>query len=163
MKHLILVRHAKSSWESGAASDFERPLNDRGKRDAPMMAQRLRDKKINIDTFISSPAKWAKKTAIAFAEVYKKEKDDIIFKEALYGALPESFYEIISEIDDKAEIVAIFSHNPGITDFANELTKATIDDLPTCGIFALSVKADKWSDFRNAEKEFLFADYPKLV
>ncbi len=163
MKHLILVRHAKSSWESGAASDFERPLNDRGKRDAPMMAQRLRDKKINIDTFISSPAKRAKKTAIAFAEVYKKEKDDIIFKEALYGALPESFYEIISEIDDKAEIVAIFSHNPGITDFANELTKATIDDLPTCGIFALSVKADKWSDFRNAEKEFLFADYPKLV
>ena len=163
MKHLILVRHAKSSWESGAASDFERPLNDRGKRDAPMMAQRLRDKKINIDTFISSPAKRAKKTAIAFAEVYKKEKDDIIFKEALYGALPESFYEIISEIDDKSEIVAIFSHNPGITDFANELTKATIDDLPTCGIFALSVKADKWSDFRNAEKEFLFADYPKLV
>ena len=62
-KTLLLIRHAKSSWDNFALTDFDRPLNDRGKNDAPEMAKRLIDKKINIDAFISSPAKRAKKTA----------------------------------------------------------------------------------------------------
>lgn len=75
MKTVILIRHAKSSWDSGVANDFDRPLNERGKHDAPMMAKRLADKKIKIDAFISSPAKRAKKTAEEFAEAYGvKEK-----------------------------------------------------------------------------------------
>ena len=79
MKTLILVRHAKSDWGTPSLGDFDRPLNDRGKRDAPVMAQRLLDKKIKIDAFISSPAKRAKKTATVFAEAYDKKKDDIFF------------------------------------------------------------------------------------
>ena len=75
MKTLILVRHAKSDWGNPSLSDFDRPLNERGKRDAPVMAKRLLDKKIKIDQIIASPAKRAARTAKYFAEVfdYKKE------------------------------------------------------------------------------------------
>lgn len=161
MKTLLLVRHAKSDWNSPASSDFERPLNDRGKRDAPAMAHRLLDKKIKIDAFIASPAKRAKKTASIFAKEYSEDKDKIIFKEELYAAPEEIFFEVIKGVNDKFNSIAIFSHNPGITDFANSLTDVRIDNIPTCGIFAIKINAKSWADFKDAEKEFWFADYPK--
>ena len=74
MKQLILIRHAKSDWDDPSLDDFDRPLNGRGKRDAPLMAERLRDKDIKIDQFIASPAKRARKTAAIFTEAYKKKK-----------------------------------------------------------------------------------------
>ncbi len=74
MKTLLLVRHAKSSWNDLTLSDFDRPLNDRGKDDAPQMAKRIKDKKIKIDLFISSPAKRAKKTANIFMEIFDENK-----------------------------------------------------------------------------------------
>jgi phosphohistidine phosphatase len=161
MKQLLLIRHAKSDWSTPSLGDFDRPLNERGKRDAPMMARRLLDKKIKIDAIIASPAKRAKRTASVFAKEYKMDKDDIIFKEELYGAALTIFYEVIVNANDKLDSIAIFSHNPGITDFANTLTDTRIDNIPTCGIFAIKVKTKHWSDFKKAEKEFWFADYPK--
>jgi phosphohistidine phosphatase len=161
MKQLLLVRHAKSDWNNSSLSDFERPLNERGKRDAPAMAQRLVDKKIQIDILAASPARRARKTAIAFAEVYGFKKDDIVFFDELYAAPLEAFHDVVSRLSDKAESAAIFSHNPGITDFANQLTAAKIDNIPTTGIFAVKAGCKHWSDFKNAKKEFLFFDYPK--
>ena len=125
------------------------------------MAHRLLDKKIKIDVFISSPAKRAKKTASIFAKEYKTDKDEITFKEELYGASPTAFYEVISKVNDKADSIAIFSHNPGITDFANSLTESRIDNIPTCGIFAVKLNTKHWRDFEEAKKEFWFVDYPK--
>jgi phosphohistidine phosphatase len=160
-KQLILIRHAKSDWSSPSPGDFDRPLNERGKKDAPEMAQRLLDKKIKIDAFISSPAKRAKKTASIFAKAYNRGKDEIIFIEELYLASGEIFYDILSRTDNRFDSIAIFSHNPGITDFANSLTDTRIDNIPTCGIFAVRSAIKNWSDFRKAEKKFWFADYPK--
>ena len=161
MKTLILVRHAKSDWNTPSLGDFDRPLNDRGKRDAPVMAQRLLDKKIKIDAFISSPAKRAKKTATVFAEAYDKKKDDILFIDDLYGAEENVFYNVIADVSNKFDHIAIFSHNPGITGFANLISNTRIDNIPTCGVFAIKVDAGKWSDFKDAKKEFWFFDYPK--
>ncbi|MBL7742646.1 MAG: histidine phosphatase family protein [Chitinophagaceae bacterium] len=161
MKQLILVRHAKSDWSTLSLSDFDRPLNERGKRDAPVMAQRLLDKKIKIDAFVSSPARRARKTASVFAKEYKRDKGDIIFIEDLYAAPPEIFYEVIDKFDDHFDSVAIFSHNPGITDFANSLSDTRINNIPTCGIFAVKACIEKWKDFKEADKEFWFVDYPK--
>jgi phosphohistidine phosphatase len=161
MKQLFLIRHAKSDWNAPSTGDFDRPLNDRGKRDAPIMAQRLLHKKIRIDAFIASPAKRAKKTASIFVKKYKMDKDEIIFKEELYAAASSTFYDVITNVNDKFDSIALFSHNPGITDFANSLTDTRIDNIPTCGIFAVKIKAKHWSQFKEAEKEFWFADYPK--
>ena len=161
MKQLLLVRHAKSSWNDFSIKDFDRPLNDRGKKDAPVMAKRLKEKDISIDAFISSPAKRARKTAEAFVKELKEKKKDIHFDEALYLASPNTFFSVISNVDDEYNTIAVFSHNEGITSFANMLTETKIDNIPTCGIFAVKIKAKSWADFEKAEKEFWFFDYPK--
>ena len=163
MQRLYMVRHAKSSWGDFTTPDFDRPLNDRGKKDAPEMAKRLLDKKTAIDAFISSPAKRAKSTCKAFCKVYDRDKDEIIFIEELYHASVETFIKVASRIDDKFQSAAIFSHNPGITDFVNTLVKdVNIDNMPTCAIFAVEIEAGSWKDFLSAPKKFLFIDYPKM-
>jgi phosphohistidine phosphatase len=161
-KILLLVRHAKSSWDLSSLSDFERPLNDRGKKDAPAMARRLINKKIHIDAFVSSPAKRAKKTAELFSKEYGKKEKEIIFITKLYHASPENFFDVIAVLDNSLNTVAVFSHNPGITEFVNLLTDTKIDNMPTCGIFAAKINTGKWEDFKNAKKDFLFFDYPKM-
>ena len=161
MKQLILVRHAKSDWGNPGLDDFERPLNERGKRDAPIMAQRLLGNKISIDAIIASPAKRAAKTAKIFAEAFEYKKDDIVFKEKLYLAEPATFFSVIENADDTFNTIAIFSHNYGITDFANQLTETRIDNIPTCGVFAIKIYSDTWKGFRDVKKEFWFFDYPK--
>ncbi|MBP6024445.1 SixA phosphatase family protein [Ferruginibacter sp.] len=161
MKTLLIIRHAKAE-SSFTLNDFERPLNERGKKDAPVMAQRLLDKKIVIDAFVSSPAKRAKKTAELFYETYKAH-DDIILISALYHAPAEIFFDVIKEVDDKFDTIAVFAHNPGITYFVNQLTAVRIDNVPTCAVFAVTINCNSWKDFAKAKKEFLFFDYPKLV
>ena len=163
LKTLLLIRHAKSSWDDAGLSDFERPLNDRGKKDAPAMAERLYERGIKIDAFITSPARRARKTAEQFAKKYKKEKDDLVLRTELYMASDEAFNSVVEKLNDDLDCVAIFSHNPGITDFANGLTDARTDNIPTCGIFAVSIEAKKWNKFKEAKKKFLFFDYPKAL
>lgn len=161
MKTLILVRHAKSSWDQPGVSDFDRSLNERGKKDAPEMAKRLKEKGIELDGIVSSPAKRAKKTANYFAEEFHFKKENIQLVDELYGATPSHFVKAVSEIDDEYKTVAVFSHNPGITEFASSLTNVHVDDMPTCAMFALQIDTDQWENFLKAEKKFLFFDYPK--
>jgi len=163
-KTLLIIRHAKSSWEWNTLNDFERPLNERGKKDAPMMAERLKTKNILIDAFVSSPAKRARITAEYFAETYHQKKDDIILISKLYHASLATFFEVVNELNDDWSSVAIFSHNPGITEFVNQLVDSVcIDNMPTCGIFAISIKAASWKHFKDAHKEFLLFYYPKSI
>ncbi|MBK8311909.1 MAG: hypothetical protein IPL04_14425 [Chitinophagaceae bacterium] len=81
----------------------------------------------------------------------------------MYLAEPAAFYATIEKANDKYECIALFSHNFGITDFANMLTNTRIDNIPTCGVFAVKVDCTKWEDFKEAKKEFLFFDYPKAI
>ncbi len=161
MKKVLIVRHAKSSWETSAPSDFERPLNERGNRDAPEMAKRLLKKEIDIDAFVSSPANRALTTATYFAEAYGVKHKNIIRIPALYEASVQIFFDVLSEMDNDHKTIALFSHNPGVTYFANQLTSTRIDNMPTCGIYAVKCDVKKWKDFAEAEKEFWFFDYPK--
>lgn len=161
MKHILLIRHAKSSWDDPAQPDFERPLNERGKRDAPQMAQRLLARSIDIDAFISSPAKRARKTADLFAAEYKVGKDSIIQVPELYHPAPANFFDVIAKVPGAAGTIALFSHNPGITEFVNMLTEVRVDDMPTCAIYGVQVHTTDWAQFRDAPKTFWFFDYPK--
>jgi phosphohistidine phosphatase len=161
MKTLVIVRHAKSSWDQPGLSDFDRPLNERGKKDAPVMANRLKEKGIELDHLVSSPAKRAKKTAKYFAEEFRLKKEDIKLVEALYGATQSEFLQAVKEIEDKYDNVALFSHNPGVIDFASSLTNVHVDDMPTCAMFAVQANTDSWIDFMEVERSFLFFDYPR--
>jgi phosphohistidine phosphatase len=161
VKTLLIIRHAKSN-QAFLGNDFERPLNERGKTDAPVMAQRLVDKKILIDAFVSSPAKRAKKTTELFCQTYGSNTNNIVFISALYHASADVFYEVIQNLDDSLNTIALFSHNPGITYFVNSLNTGTgIDNMPTCAVFAVQAHIKYWKDFTHAKKEFLFFDYPK--
>src|ERR1700676_5214369 len=113
MKTLLIVRHAKSSWDNAAISDIDRPLNDRGRHDAPVMARRLIRTGARIDLFVSSPAKRARQTAEFFIREYGKKETAIRFVPELYHASTQTFKEVIAGLDDKADSVALFSHNPG--------------------------------------------------
>lgn len=161
MKTLLLIRHAKSSWDDAALNDFDRPLNERGKKDASEMANRIARKRITIDALISSPAKRAAKTAKIFSEELQIKKEEIIFKSELYLAPVHIFSDTIKNTNDALDCISIVAHNPGITDFANELTEIRIDNIPTCGLFAVKADINHWKDFKGAPKKFWFFDFPK--
>ncbi len=163
MKTLLLIRHAKSSWDDAGMTDFDRPLNARGLRDADAMALRLYERVPIIDAFISSPALRAKTTAEKFMATFHAPKERLLTQQGFYLAPPAFFTSFISTADDRLNSIALFAHNPGITDYANTLTTAIrTDNMPTCAIFAVSAEIDSWKDFATAAKAFLFYDYPKL-
>lgn len=162
MKTLILVRHAKSSWGTFSTTDEERPLNDRGRKNASEMARRLK-KKLRIDAFMSSPAVRARTTAEYFAEAYGLGKRSILLVPELYMAKQDDFVRTIRNAPSGAGTIAIFSHNNGITDFANNLSTAKIDHMPTCSVFAVKCNINDWLKFETGNNEFYFFDFPKSV
>jgi phosphohistidine phosphatase len=126
------------------------------------MAKRLLEKKILIDGFISSTANRAFTTASYFAKAYHFPQNKIEKIQQLYHAYPADFYQVVSKLDDQINSAAIFSHNPGITEFVNSLTDTKIDNMPTCGIFAIKADIKHWKDFTSGIKTLWFFDYPKL-
>jgi phosphohistidine phosphatase len=163
MKRIIAVRHAKASNPDYGQKDFDRPLADRGKKDAKDMGAKLYGEGIVIDRFVTSPAKRARSTCKAFVQEYNRLKEEIINAEKLYNAPMSAFYEIIEKLDNSNDNVAVFAHNPGITDFVNSLCEDVhVDDMPTCAVFSVEADIADWKDFKRAKKTFIFFEYPKL-
>lgn len=161
MKTLFFIRHAKSSWSYSGLNDFDRPLNDRGERDTPIMAKRLFKKGVKLDLLVSSPAARAKTTCMEFAAAFHIKPKQIQFENELYLASPIVYNKLISLLSDELDHVAFFAHNPGITDFVNTLTDVRIDNMPTCSVFAIKTHLKHWNKWNEAIKEFWFFDYPK--
>lgn len=161
MKTLYLARHAKSFWGDQSQPDFDRPLNKRGKRDAPFMGEALRDKKVKPDLIICSPAKRTKKTAIEIADKIGYAGKKILFDENLYEASSNTILGLIKKIDDKFNSVMIFAHNPGLTLLNNHISDQYLDNIPTCGIVALQSEK-KWSEIGKNSFKQIFFEYPKL-
>lgn len=161
MKRLLLVRHAKSSWEDMKLEDIDRPLNKRGKKDAPTMGLRLKKMKILPDILISSPAKRALSTAKKIAEKINYPKKNILQENLLYHGTNQDLIKIVKNLPDNAESVMLFGHNPGFTDFANRLCKINISNIPTTGIVAIDFQINKWSKADYGMGELVFFDYPK--
>lgn len=161
MRTLLIVRHAKSSWDNTDIGDINRPLNERGRRDAPFMAQRLIRAGVAVDRFLSSPARRAIQTAEYFIRAFGRNEDEIRIIPELYNASPAVFEQVITVLDDADATVAMFSHNPGITAFVNILTETHVDNMPTCAVFAVKSAAEHWSGFLDVRPQFWFFDYPK--
>lgn len=160
MKTLILVRHAKSDWPTNT-DDLDRPLSECGHQDAPKMAKFLKSNEVKIDAFVTSPAKRTITTCRYFAEVF--ENKNIKKIEELYNASSTEFLELIENLDDSVENVAIFSHNNGITYFANSLTNENIEHMPTCSVVTFKIDTKNWAEFKKSAKEFLFFYKPKEI
>ncbi|HEY3430146.1 MAG TPA: histidine phosphatase family protein [Cyclobacteriaceae bacterium] len=162
MKKLYVIRHAKSSWDSPLLDDFDRPLNERGERDAPRMAKRLKEKRIVPDLMLSSPANRALTTCIKIADVLQYQPEKIKTDETLYHADEDEILGVVKKLNDKHDEVIIFGHNPGLTDFINKMTDARIDNIPTCGVVACVFEVDSWKKISWGSGKVDFFDYPKL-
>lgn len=161
MKTLILVRHAKSSWDEPGRSDFSRPLNERGKRDAPRMGNRFKEKALTPDKLITSSAKRALDTCTIIASTIGFSEKNIIANKNLYHADEDQILSIVHKLNEGDDVVMLVGHNPGFTDFANKLMNIRIDNIPTCGMVACTLSAGKWSDVAWGSGKMLFFDFPK--
>ena len=161
MKTLYLARHAKSYWKDQSIPDFDRPLNSRGKRDAPFIGEVLKDKGVKPDLIICSPAKRTKKTAIEIAEKLRYPEKKILYDEELYEASSNILIRVIKKINEKYDSVMIFAHNPGLTMLNNHISNNYLENIPTCGIVALQLDK-KWIEIDKNSCQFLFFEYPKL-
>lgn len=162
MKRLILVRHAKSSWADPGQDDIDRPLNDRGKRDAPEMARRLRERAEVPTLVMSSPARRALTTARLMVEEFGIARDEIVIEDALYEASVDTWLRAIAALPQAADAVLMVGHNPTLTDLGNVLCKAVrIDNIPTCGVLRLDYPLRSWEAVPDSEPSDWFFDYPK--
>jgi len=160
-KQLIIVRHAKSDWGDFNLKDFDRPLNARGHRNAPEMATRLVEKSIQPSLIVSSPALRAITTANYFASCWKMESEFIKTESSIYEAPFKNLLKVINGLSDQHDIVAMFGHNPGLTDLLNYLTDEHIANMPTCSVAMITFPFDEWKMVSSGTGSLQLFDYPK--
>ncbi|MCA9951024.1 MAG: histidine phosphatase family protein [Anaerolineales bacterium] len=144
MKTLLILRHAKSSWDNMYLSDFERPLSKRGKDDAPRMGEVLRREELVPDLIISSAAKRAVATAQLAARACEYE-NEITFTRDFYHADPDSYIEVLSEVDDEVASVMVVGHNPGIEELVEQIS-GVWERMPTAALAQIQLPIERWGD-----------------
>lgn len=160
MKKLILIRHAKSTWAESGISDFDRPLNQRGENDAPIMAGRISSSNFIIDQVVSSPALRAITTAQEFSKVLKIPFESILQNKAIYEASPDVLMGLISQFDSSWKTVILFGHNPGLSYLTGLLTGELYDKV-TCSISEIDLHIDDWSHCNAGLGTLISYDFPK--
>src|SRR6266540_2139931 len=150
MKTLFLIRHAKSSWDDTALPDKDRPLGDRGRRDAPKMGKRLAERDVNPDLILSSPAMRALTTAQIIAKKLDYKLKDIVVDDRLYASAADDLLDVIHELGNKLERVMLVGHNPELTELAKRLS-SKIASMPTCAVAEFTFDAKSWSDIGKAK------------
>jgi phosphohistidine phosphatase len=160
MKTLFLIRHGKSSWDDTALPDEDRPLNDRGKRDAPKMGERLAKRDVKPDLILSSPAMRALTTAEIIAKKLGYKLKDIVVDDRLYAVEADDLLDVIHKLGDKLERVMLFGHNPELTELAHRLS-SEITHLPTCAVAEFKFDAKSWSNIGKVKPAKVALDYPK--
>ncbi len=161
MKKIFFVRHAKSDWSYGELGDFERPLNKRGKRDAPFMANLLYEKKVMPDLIISSPALRAYFTARIFAQTLNYPLEKIECTERLYDSSAGTYLEIINNLEEEISTVIIFGHNLELTTTVNMLGDKTISNVPTTGIVEIDFDVPAWKEIKPGNGQTVSFEFPK--
>ena len=161
MKSLVLIRHAKSSWGNPEVVDHERPLNDRGLRNAPEMGKRLKKIGVEYDALISSTALRAQQTAEIIANSIGWPIREISFGSNLYHASATELQNFISHLQDNSSRVVLFGHNPGMTNLVTNLWGLSIDNIPTCGLVRLEFSENSWKEVSSAIPVRAQIDFPK--
>jgi phosphohistidine phosphatase len=144
MKTLLILRHAKSNWDDPNLPDHDRPLTERGKRDAVRIGLLLLERNLVPDLIISSTAKRARKTATKVAKTcgYAEE---VQTTGRLYEAYPSQFIKVLREVDDRCNIVLMVAHNPGLEELVQHLTGQR-ETMPTAALAEVSLDIDRWQN-----------------
>lgn len=161
MKTLYLLRHAKSSWEFEDLSDHDRPLNNRGRHDAPLMGRELASHEITLDLIVTSSAVRALTTASLVAKELEYDTENIVINEAIYEAGKEELLTIIRQMPDTVNNLMLVGHNPDITELANFLSPEHIANLPTAAVVGLRFNCLTWSGISPENAVLVLYDFPK--
>jgi phosphohistidine phosphatase len=162
-KTLILVRHAKSSWKDANLNDIQRPLNKRGKKDAPKMGKYMAEHKIQPEVIFSSPGLRALTTARLISVRIGIKPSDIIVDNNIYTFNSEDLLNVIKSLKNKFEKVMIVGHNPAITELVNYLCGSKIDNVPSCGVAVLKFPINSWKEVSKNKAKLESFDYPKKL
>lgn len=160
MKRIFIVRHAKSDWNNNLI-DFERPLNERGHNDAPIMAEKIKSLGERPQLIISSPAMRAKTTAKYFAEVFGFADECIEYHHEIYDIGQKFTIQMLTKISPKIDSVMVFGHNPDQSHLATYLSNENIGNMPTCAVVGVEMQTENWSEIKNAESRLICYEYPK--
>lgn len=160
MKNLIITRHAKSSWGDLTVADKDRKLNSRGNRDAPVMARKLSDLGYSPQLALVSSSQRTRETVAYFEKVF--DFHEVEYHDKLYHPSEQDIIDVTMMSEEKYDSIIVFSHNPAVTIFANEITDTYLDNIPTCGILICEADIDEWAqlDFSNIVLKKLI--FPKM-
>ena len=161
MKTLLLLRHAKSSWDDVALRDFERPLADRGKRDAPRMGEELKLRAPLPDLIISSPAARARQTTQAVVEAGGLTAR-LEFNDSIYGATSAELMRLIRRLEDGVNCALMVGHNPGFEELVSRLTGSD-ERMPTAALACIEFQIDHWNDLEDGAGRLIWLLTPKRL
>ena len=161
MKELCLVRHAKSSWKFPKLDDFERPLNKRGRKDAPFMGKIIHQLGFSPDLIITSPASRAAMTARIFAFEVNYPLERIEYAASVYESNERNLIQLLRKLDDNISKVLLVGHNPTLTHLANDIGDCPISNLPTSGVYCVALSITSWSGIKNNSGKLKYYEFPK--
>ena len=161
-KTLVIVRHGKSTWEYEGVSDYDRPLKETGIFNSQSIAQKIKEKGINPDLIVSSPANRALHTALIFARELLYPLDKVVINSILYGESEKEILGLIKNTDNQFNNLFIFGHNPVFTDLPNLFLKQQIDNLPTSGVAILQFETTSWKDISKKILKSEILVFPKM-
>ncbi|MBL6962239.1 MAG: histidine phosphatase family protein [Bacteroidetes bacterium] len=162
MKRLVIVRHSKAEEHRPGLSDFNRKLAKRGRKEAPLIAEKLKALNIEPDLIISSPAARAYQSSLQHAGILNYPKEKILLFDFIYDYFDvDDLRQLLVESAKTAQIVFIFGHNPTLADLAYELTGSFNKALPTSGAIGLEFEMDNWADLSKKSGSIIFFEYPK--
>jgi len=160
MKKLLLIRHAKSSWDDPNLDDHERVLSPRGERDSFTMARFLADTDEVLDVIYTSTAV----RALEFAHTISEFTNVSLVPDlSFYTFDPDELMAILRSLPNDAERVAVIGHNPAMTQLVNRLTDADLKNLPTAGVAAINCEISQWQELSEESCELLFLETPKKL
>ena len=161
MKHLTLLRHAKSSWADSGQQDFDRPLNDRGLRDAPKMSKRLLDSAYTPDLILCSAANRTRQTAQFMLDIHSLDEQSIEYDEALYLASAGTLLDFIQRVGNDVQHLMVIAHNPGLETLGRQLHPGSPSALATCALLRFGLHSDSFVIQPDTQIDLLQHDFPK--
>ncbi len=161
MKELLIMRHAKSSWDLPYSTDFDRPLSKRGQKAAPRMGEFLAERDLLPDLIVSSPAARAKETAELFIEAADYD-GEIEFESGIYHAYADDLVTVVQSLPDEMDRVMLVGHNPGFETLVEQLCGGAVR-MPTAAIAYIWLSAASWREVEAGTGELQWLVTPKLL
>ena len=163
-KKILIMRHAKSSWSDEKLKDFDRPLNARGRKDAPKMGRYLKELDIIPDQIFSSPAERAKLTTLAVAKVLDLNSEDVHWDEELYFGNPMAYLNAIRSAAENSKVVMTVGHNPMSAEIMSALSlQSFTHQVPTAALACFEVDVENWKDVKQSGCKLLWIVSPKNI